>query len=185
MKYLRLLSPYERGKFQGAEKLSQRMWQDTSYMQTFEASLYVHIILKNVVYPKINKEVVDNKVVTYTLNNVILLSYKGASDLKLASRLSYWVRSINFTTQLLLGLGLDLVLLASSTNVQSGPRFAKICSDVFHNAWAPLDQGQSKWKKVLKYCIKHYNYIFSWSPFYGGQLTTFYAKILETWIFSK
>ena len=58
-------------------------------MQTFEASLYVHIILKNVVYPKINKEVVDNKVVTYTLNNVILLSYKGASDLKLASRLSY------------------------------------------------------------------------------------------------
>ena len=58
-------------------------------MQTFEANLYVHIILKNVVYPKINKVVVDNKVMTYTLNNVILLSYKGASDLKLALRLSY------------------------------------------------------------------------------------------------
>ena len=34
---------------------------------------------------------------------------------------------INFTTWLLLGLGLDLLLPTSSTNVQSGPRFAEVC----------------------------------------------------------
>ena len=37
------------------------------------------------------------------------------------------VRTINFMTWLCLGLGLDHVLFASSTNVESGPRFAKIC----------------------------------------------------------
>ena len=37
------------------------------------------------------------------------------------------VWSINFTTWLLLGLGLNLELLALSTNVKSGPRFAEVC----------------------------------------------------------
>ena len=37
------------------------------------------------------------------------------------------VRSINFTTQLLLGLRLNLVLLVLSTNVKSGTRFAEVC----------------------------------------------------------
>ena len=38
------------------------------------------------------------------------------------------VRFINFMTQLLLGLGLHLELFALSTNVESGPRFAKAWS---------------------------------------------------------
>ena len=37
------------------------------------------------------------------------------------------VRSINFTTSLLLGLGLDLVLIALSKNIVWGPRLAKVC----------------------------------------------------------
>ena len=40
------------------------------------------------------------------------------------------VLSINCMTQLLLGLGLDLVLFASSTNVELGPWFAKVCYSV-------------------------------------------------------
>ena len=45
------------------------------------------------------------------------------------------VWSINFTTQLLLGLGFDLVLLASSMNIELGPWFAQsllqVCLSLF------------------------------------------------------
>ena len=41
-----------------------------------------------------------------------------------------WVWSITFMTQLLLSLGRDLVLFASLTNVESGPRFAEVCTGV-------------------------------------------------------
>ena len=42
------------------------------------------------------------------------------------------VRSINFMTEaeLLLGFGLNLALFASLTNVDSGPRFAKVSRDL-------------------------------------------------------
>ena len=38
----------------------------------------------------------------------------------------FLVQSINFITPLLLSLGLDLVLLALSTNVESGTQFAEV-----------------------------------------------------------
>ena len=41
------------------------------------------------------------------------------------------VQSINFMTGLCLGLGLDLVLFASLTIVESGPQFTKVCPGHF------------------------------------------------------
>ena len=41
-----------------------------------------------------------------------------------------WVWSITFMTQLLLSLGLDIVLFASSKNFESGPRFPGVCTGV-------------------------------------------------------
>ena len=57
-----------------------------------------------------------------TVPHYFILKKQWLLRLRLASS---W--SINFITYLLLSLGLDLVLLSSSTNVESGPRFIEVC----------------------------------------------------------
>ena len=53
-----------------------------------------------------------------------------------------------FTTQLLLCIELDLVLLASLTNVESGPQFAEVCQAVSESS-APILIEFEWYRKML------------------------------------
>ena len=59
-------------------------------------------------------------------NNSIFGHYSGSNTRSFYRGRVTWVRSINFMTQSLLSLVLNLELLLSSRNVELGPRFAKI-----------------------------------------------------------
>ena len=72
---------------------------------------------------------------TFLLHRVTDLLFEGQVNATLNQ-----VWSVNFITRLLLGLELNLVLLASSTNVKSGPQFAEVGKEVNTHSLSDSDR---------------------------------------------